>query len=113
MIRRAYNAGKSGNWRSLKEEFRERSKLSEWTFERLQEAYSKVPMEDIGRLSIARDTLRKSTDFLRRIISTRVRFWERDLVMCLPALQLLPFGRLQKVGVVWSWRRPQQKEEAA
>ena len=34
------------------------------------------------------------------------------LVVRLPALRLLPFGRLRVVGVVWSWRRPQQKEEA-
>ena len=64
MMRRAYNAGKSGNWESFKEEFREKGKLSEWTFERLQEAYDKVALEDIDRLSVAQDILRKSTDFL-------------------------------------------------
>ena len=64
MMRRAYNAGKSGNWESFKEEFREKGKLGEWTFERLQEAYDKVALEDIDRLSVAQDILRKSTDFL-------------------------------------------------
>ena len=45
MMRRAYNAGKSGNWESFKEEFQEKGKRSEWTCERLQEAYDKVVLE--------------------------------------------------------------------
>ena len=40
---------------SFKEEFRKEGKLCEWTFERLQEAFDKVAMEDICRLSIAQD----------------------------------------------------------
>ena len=62
--------GSSGNWESFKEEFqKKKGKLSEWTLERLQEAYDKVASEDIGRLSIAQEILRKMTDFLRRIIA--------------------------------------------
>ena len=33
------------------------------------DCYDKVALEDIGRLSIAQDILRESTDFLRRIIA--------------------------------------------
>ena len=44
-------------------------KLCEWTFERIREAYDKVAIENIARLSIGHDILRKSTDFLRRIIT--------------------------------------------
>ena len=46
MMRRAYNARKSGKWESFK-----------------------VASEDIGRLSIAQEVLRKSADFLMRIIA--------------------------------------------
>ena len=38
-------------------------------FERIREAYEKVAMDDIGRLGIVQEILRKSTDFLRRIIA--------------------------------------------
>ena len=69
MMRRAYNAKQLDNWGSFKEECRKEGQLCEWTIERLQEAYDKVALEDIGRLSIAEDILRKSMDFLRRIIA--------------------------------------------
>ena len=46
---------------------RNSGKLCEWIFERLQEAHDKVASEDIGRLSIAREFLRKGTDFCRWI----------------------------------------------
>ena len=67
--RRAYSAKKSGQWESFEEEYRKEGKLFECTFERLQEANDKVAMEDIGRLSIAQEIPRKSTEFLRRIIA--------------------------------------------
>ena len=52
-MRRAYNAKKSGNWVSFKEERRKEGKLCKWTIEKLQdpEAHDKVALEDIGRLS--------------------------------------------------------------
>ena len=59
MMRRAYYAVKSGNWEGFKEEFQEKGKFSEWTCARLKEAYDKVALEDVGRLSIAQDILRK------------------------------------------------------
>ena len=69
MVRRAYHAEKSGNWEGFEEEFRNKSKFSEWTFVRLKEAYKKVASEDVGRQGIAWDILRKSSDILRRIIA--------------------------------------------
>ena len=66
-MRRAHNAKKFGNWECFKEACRKEGKLCEWIIERLLEAFDKVAMEDIGRLSIAQDMSRKSTDFLRRI----------------------------------------------
>ena len=62
-------AGTDCNWESFKEQCRKEGKLCEWTKERLQEAYDKVALEDVGRLCIAQDMLRRSTDFLRRIVA--------------------------------------------
>ena len=53
-----------------KEEYRKEGKLCEWTFEGLREASEMVAMNDIGRLGIAQEILRKkNTDFPRRIIA--------------------------------------------
>ena len=61
---RAYNAGRSG-WESHKEEFQKDGGLSVWASMKVKECYDKVESEDTGRLSVAQDILRKSTDFLR------------------------------------------------
>ena len=42
---------------------------SDWTFERIRETYEKVAADEIGGLEIVKEMLRKSTDFLRRIIA--------------------------------------------
>ena len=68
-MRRAYSAMKHGKWESFEQECRKEGKLCEWTFERIREAYEKVAMDDIDRLSIAQEILRKSSDFLRRSIA--------------------------------------------
>ena len=60
---------KHDNWESFKEDCRKEAKLWEWTFERIREVYEKVAVDDIGRVSIAQEIQRKSTDFLRRIIA--------------------------------------------
>ena len=67
--RRAYLAMNNGDWESFKEECRKEGKLCECAFERLQEAYEKVAMDDISRLNIAQEILRKSADFLRQNIA--------------------------------------------
>ena len=46
--------GQSGSFKERNE-----GKLCECTFEMIQEAHDKVAMEDVGRLSIAQDVLRK------------------------------------------------------
>ena len=56
IMRCAFNAKKSGNCESFKRGiFRKKGKLCEWIFGRLQEAYDKVAMNDIGLLSIVQD----------------------------------------------------------
>ena len=66
-MRRAYYAGKLGDWEGFKEAHRDKREISECAFNKIKESYDKVASEDIGRLSIAQDILPKSTDFLRRI----------------------------------------------
>ena len=70
-VLRAYIAVKHGNWKRLfKGRVQERKEsFCELTFEGIREDYEKVATDDIGRLSIAQEILRKSTDTLRRIIA--------------------------------------------
>ena len=91
-MRRAYNARKLSGGESFKEECRKEGKLSEWTFERIREAYEKVAMDDIGRLGIAQEIPRKSTDFSRRISAPVDGMGGSFRRICLPALQRFPFG---------------------
>ena len=102
-MRRAYSAMKLGNWESFKEERRKVGKLCEWTFKRLREACEKVAMDGIDRLGIAQEMLRKSTDFLRRIIATSQRNGRSHHVVCLPTLQQFPLGGLTTFG--WWYSR--------
>ena len=69
MMRRAYFAVRSGNWKGFKEELWKKGEFSEWAYAGLEEACDMVASEDVGRLSIAQDIVRKSTDFLRIILA--------------------------------------------
>ena len=51
----------------FKERYRKKEKPSEWTLQRIREAYEKVAKGENGRLGIVQEILRKSTDFLRRV----------------------------------------------
>ena len=68
VMRRAYYAKKAG-CESFTEAFRDKGEISEWAFAGVKEAYDKVASEDVGRLSIAQDIFRESTDFSRRSIA--------------------------------------------
>ena len=70
LMRRGYLAMKNGSWEEFKERYRgKKKKSSEWTLERMREAYEKVTNDEIGRLGIVQEILRKSTAFLRRVIA--------------------------------------------
>ena len=69
MMRRGHLAMKNGCWKDLKERYRKEGKSSEWTFEGIREAHEKVAKDEIGRLGIVQEILKKSTEFLRRIIA--------------------------------------------
>ena len=94
-MRRAYSAMKLGNWGSFKEECRKEGNC-EWTHERIQEAYDKVAMEDIGRLSIAQEILRKITYFLRQIVAPVDGMGGVTLSNVCPHYNCFPFG-----GLIW------------
>ena len=69
MMRRGYLAMKNGSWEHFKERYRKEGKSSEWTLDRIREAYEKVAKDEIGRFGIVQEIVRKSKDFLRRIIA--------------------------------------------
>ena len=53
----------------FKERYRDGEKSSEWTLERIREAYEKVARDEIRRMGVVQEILRKSTDILRRVIA--------------------------------------------
>ena len=84
----SYIATRDDSWEEFRKGCREKEKSPEWTLEKLREACEKVSQEEIGRLGIVQEILRKSTDFLRRISAPEN----------LPALQQFPLGGLHLVG---------------
>ena len=60
---------REGSWEEFKEGFREKENSSEWTLQKIREANEKVAREEVGRLGLVQEILRKSTDFSRRIIA--------------------------------------------
>ena len=57
LMRRAYHAGKSGDWEGYKVAHLDKGEISDWACSKVKESYDKVAMEDIGRLSVAQDIL--------------------------------------------------------
>ena len=72
----------------------EKDKSHQNGLERMCEAYEKMSRDDIGRLGIVHEFLRKNTDFPRRVIVP-----VSHLVLYLPALQHFPLGGLHLVGI--------------
>ena len=75
------------------------------TFERLHEAYDKVAMEDIGHFECSAGNSKTEHRLLEKDHRADVGCGRRDLVLCLPALQLLPYVCPHLVGIK---RRRQQ-----
>ena len=71
-VRRGYLAMKNGCWEDLKKRSRKEGKSSEWTLERIREAY-----EEVDAWGLVQEILRKSTDFLSRVIAPME--WEESL----------------------------------
>ena len=66
---------------------------TEWTLERIREAYDKVANDEIGRLGTVQKNQRKSTDFLRRVIAPVDGMGGVTFVVCLPTLQQFSLWR--------------------
>ena len=82
---------------------------SERTLERMREAYEKVAKDEIGRVP---EILRKSTDFLRRVIAPVDGMGGVTLSCVCPHCNSFSFGGLHLVGMDGT-RKRQQKEEKA
>ena len=67
LMRRGSFATRNASREELQERYRKEEKSSEWTLKRIREPYEKVTEDEIGRLGIVQDILRKSTDFGRII----------------------------------------------
>ena len=67
MMKKGFTALKSGDWEEYKGMFREEAKATEWTSDRVKEAFEQVAQDDAEKLSIVQETMIRSTDYLRRI----------------------------------------------
>ena len=65
---RGCHAMRDGRWEEFKERYR-KEESPQNGLERRREAYEKLARDEVGRLGIAQEILRKSTDFLRRVIA--------------------------------------------
>ena len=71
-MRRAHYAEKSGDWESYLGEVLKECRLCVWASMKVRECHNEVESEDEGRVSIAQDIPRESTDFLRSHTVARV-----------------------------------------
>ena len=62
--RKSYIAIRDDSWEEFRKGCRETEKSSEWTLEKIPEAHETVAKEEIERLGIVPENLRRSTDFL-------------------------------------------------
>ena len=103
IIRKSFIAIRDDSW----EEFRkdaEKKRNHQNGLEKIREAYEKVAKERIGRLGIVQEILRKSTDFLRRIIAPADGMERSHLVVRLSTLQQFLLGGLHLAGLNRTWR---------
>ena len=104
ILRKGHFAIRDSRWEEFEEECREILKSSEWVLGTIREAYEKVVKEEAGRLSIVREILRQSTDFLRRIIAPVGGSGGVTLsYICIATVFL--FGGPHLVGIDRTWRQ--------
>ena len=56
-------------WKNFKNTFRKEVKVTEWPFDRIQEAFEQVAKDEARKLSIVQEVMILSTDNLRRIVA--------------------------------------------
>ena len=95
--------GDQATGKASKRNYGKKGEFSEWAYAGLQEACDKVASEDVGRLSIAQDIVRKSTDFLRIILALVSGVGSVTLCDVYLHRNMLPSGGLHMVGVIGAW----------
>ena len=111
LMRRAYYAVMSGDWEKYRDVFLKEDRLSIWASVKVRECYNEAELEDEGPVSIAQNIVRKSTDFLKRILAPTDGHRRIHTVLRVSSLSLLPARRLHLVGLV-ARRRQQEEKEA-
>ena len=79
-MRRAYYAGKSGDWEGCKEAHRYKGEISEWAFNKVKESYDKVASEHGAR------HLGRKHGLLKKNHCACIRCGSCDFIIRLPAL---------------------------
>ena len=68
-MKQAFHALKGGDWEEYKSIFKVQAKATEWGFDRKQEAFEKVAIDEARKLSTVQEGMLKSTAYLRCIIA--------------------------------------------
>ena len=85
MMKHGFFALKSGKWEEYKNAFRKEVKVTEWTFDRIKEAFEKVAKDEARKLSVVKEIMITSTDYLRRNIAPAGEARRRYDVILVPA----------------------------
>ena len=86
--------------KNFKNTFRKEVKATEWAFDRILEAFEQVAKDEAKKLSIVKEIMIRSTDYLRRIITPAGGARRRHDIIFVPALKQFPVGRLRLVRLL-------------
>ena len=59
MVKKGFTSLKNGTWEEYKETFKEKMKASEWTFDRVKEAFDLVAKDEFENMSIVQEIMLK------------------------------------------------------
>ena len=68
-MKQAFLALKGGDWEEYKSNVRTEVEVTEWTFDRIKDAFEKVAKDEARKLSTVQEIMIRSTDYLRRKIA--------------------------------------------
>ena len=68
-MKQGFVAVRKGDWEEYNSTFRTEVKTTEWSFDRMKEAFEQVAQDEARKLSIVQEIMIRSTDYLRRIIA--------------------------------------------
>ena len=100
MVKQSFLALKCGEWEEFNNTSRKEVKVSERAFDRTRKLSRRWQrMMQKKKLSIVREIMIRSTDYMRRIIAPAGRARRRYDVILVPALYQFPVGRLRLVSL--------------